>query len=492
MPLLALSFLLLSTSQTTSLAAQTPQARSPQARSPQAQTPDAMARNRQLQRVVIEVARRGSRPAGGGPVQCEKCHADHRFLEGKTRNARGDSLLYVPDALLRDSRHQTLVCADCHAGFNDGYPHTGARTTAVPCQDCHKTEGAAWSASIHAETMKGQKDAPTCVNCHSAHQVLGTDDPRSPTYPLNVTRLCGSCHDSPRILDAYFKKPADSTARTAVGDYKRSVHGLAMSRSGLVISATCTDCHGAHKVLPKDSAQSSIGRENVAATCGACHVGVRATFDSSSHGRALVTGDTTATGHRAPVCVDCHGGHTVVQAGDPIWFRGVVQECGACHERLLATYDESYHGKATQLHHGIAAKCSDCHTPHSMLPAKDPRSSVNKANLVETCRQCHADANARFVEFKPHGDPRDAERNPGLHAVWLAMTTLLVGVFTFFGIHSAMWFVRLRLDGRRARAAAHAPDEPSTPRAEVEDEASAPREPDAEDGPGTPPPGGER
>lgn len=415
----------------------------------------------------VIVTRGGSRTASAGaPVQCEKCHADRVFLAGKARNALGDSVLFVPDSFLTDSRHRTLRCADCHSGYNDGYPHATVRAIAAPCQECHEDQGTAWSGSVHSKNFEKEGQAPTCVSCHSAHRVLGADDERSSTYPLNVARLCGSCHNAPRILDAYFKKPADTTARTAVGDYKRSVHGLAMTKAGLVISATCSDCHGAHRVLPRDSTASSLGRVNVAATCGQCHVGVRTTFDSSAHGRALVSGDTTESGHRAPVCVDCHGGHTVVEASDPVWFRGVVQECGACHGRLLETYDETYHGKATELGHGIAAKCSDCHTPHAMLAADDPRSTVNRANVVETCRQCHPAANAGFAEFRPHGDPRDRKRDPELFWVWLTMTTLLGGVFTFFGAHTLLWFARVTLDRRRAaRRDAEPPPEPDSPSA---------------------------
>lgn len=399
----------------------------------------------------LVVAAGGTRsPSQRAPVQCEKCHADRQFLAGKAKGAKGDSVLFVPDTLLRDSRHRTLVCADCHAGYNDGYPHVAVAAVSRQCQSCHEEQGAAYHRSIHAPNFDAKGDAPTCVSCHSSHRVLGSDDSRSPTYPLNVARLCGSCHDKRHILDAYFDAPADSTARTAVRDFRRSAHGLALSQAGLTVSATCSDCHDAHRVLPPDSTESTLNRVNVKETCGACHAGVLATYDSSAHGAALAKGDTTVTGQQAPVCIECHGGHKLVNADDPVWFGEVVRECGACHQRLIETYVTTYHGKATALGYGIAAKCSDCHTAHSMLPADDPRSSVHPANLVETCGACHEGANANFVMYKPHGDPHDRERNPELYWVWLAMTSLLVGVFSFFGVHSLLWFSRL-LAERKAR-----------------------------------------
>ena len=66
-----------------------------------------------------------------------------------------------------------------------------------------------------------------------------------------------------------------------------------------------------------------------------------------------------------------------------------MQECGKCHEHLYDTYFETYHGKVTRLGFDLAARCADCHTPHHELPARDPRSSVNRANIAKTCSKCH-------------------------------------------------------------------------------------------------------
>lgn len=386
-------------------------------------------------------------------VQCQKCHANRDFLVGKGSAARGDTALFVPDSLLRDSKHAKLACADCHPGYDKGYPHNTA-AVAVPCRQCHAPEDTAWAKSIHAPNAKTVGDAPTCVTCHTQHHVLGADDPRSPTYPLNVAKTCGSCHDDKRIIGAYFKNTndrQDAQARTAVAEYYQTVHGLAATKAGLVVAATCSDCHGPHLIMPADSAASTLSRANVAKTCGACHAGVLATFDSSSHGKALVSGKKTDTGHGAPVCIDCHEGHKIVTPKDSAWFRGIVWQCGECHERVTKTYFETYHGQVTELGFGITAKCSDCHTAHAMLPPSDARSSVNQANLVATCGKCHAGANAKFVAYMPHADPQSHARNPGLYWVWLFMTLLLVSVFAFFGTHTALWLLRLAVDRVRGR-----------------------------------------
>lgn len=386
-----------------------------------------------------------------GVVECRNCHANRDFLVGKTATLKGDSALYVPDSLLHDSKHAGLSCTSCHPAFGSGYPHRDTAVVAVPCQSCHEKEGADWARSVHAPEAITNGTAPTCTTCHGTHHVLAATDPRAPTYPLNVASLCASCHANPRIIGEYFSGPGGAQARTAVEQYYKTVHGVAMTKAGLVVSATCNDCHGSHLILPPDSAQSTINRANIAQTCGRCHAGVLATFDSSSHGQALRSGARTPSGHTAPVCIDCHPAHQLVPASDPVWFRGVVKECGACHEQEYDTYFETYHGQVTELGFGITAKCSDCHTAHAMLPATDPKSSVYPTNLVKTCAQCHPTANANFVRYQPHGDPRNRAKYPLLFWTWLFMTTLLVSVFVFFGVHTLLWLGRLtinRLQGR--------------------------------------------
>lgn len=382
-----------------------------------------------------------TRGAVGQGVACEKCHGNRSFLGT-------DSALFVPTTLLQDSRHAGLRCAQCHVGYDVGYPHQ-ATSRVVPCETCHQAEGREWRASIHAANAATAGDAPTCVGCHGSHSVHGPADRRSPIHPLNVAALCGRCHADPRITGTYFATADKTRARTAVAHFYKTVHGNALTRAGLVVSATCNDCHRAHKVLPADSAASSVNRASIPQTCGACHVGVAEAYDSSAHGTAYRSGSVTTTGHRAPVCVDCHSAHEIVRADQPQWLLGVVSECGTCHERLYETYFETYHGKVTRLGFTLAATCSDCHTPHDMRPATDPRSSVYPENLVATCGRCHAAANLNFVRYEPHGDPRERTKYPLLFWTWLFMTLLLVGVMAFFLLHTFLWLTRLTLDRLR-------------------------------------------
>ena len=193
-------------------------------------------------------------------------------------------------------------------------------------------------------------------------------------------------------------------------------------------------------------------RNNITETCGACHTGVVEQYQQSAHGRAEVPDTGSVTD--APVCVDCHSSHQIVRTDEPAWFIGVTEECGACHERVYEPYFLTYHGQVTQLGFALTAKCSDCHTAHNIRAASDSESSVYPLNLVDTCAQCHSAANTNFVRYYAHGDPHDRERYPLLFWPWLFMTTLLVSVWAFFGVHTALWLNGVSIERRRARRSA--------------------------------------
>ena len=94
--------------------------------------------------------------------------------------------------------------------------------------------------------------------------------------------------------------------------YQESVHGRA-AENGSQKAAVCTDCHGAHEILPANDAKSPIYKFNVPATCGKCH----ADIDNDVQCRAF-TGRRIARGNeQAPVCTDCHGIHSIKSHGDP-------------------------------------------------------------------------------------------------------------------------------------------------------------------------------
>lgn len=351
--------------------------------------------------------------------------------------------LFTPPTALSTSVHKDLACVSCHAQAAT-LPHAAEMGPADCATSCHNDQAATFRRSAHADALaKGLADAPTCATCHGGHDIRAKADRQSMVYPLNIVKTCAGCHEK------HGNGGDDKSGAVRVGDYLGSVHGKAIAKGGLVVAATCADCHRAHEVLPASNPQSSVFRDHVPATCGQCHVGVQEVYDTSVHGRKLAAGDADA-----PVCTNCHTAHRISAADTPRFMLDIVNECGACHDKplkgggdgrsLYATYRRSYHGQVTQLGFDRAARCSSCHGAHDVMELDNPASRLFGDNRVRTCAQanCHAGASASFAKFEPHADFHDAKRFPLFHAVWLYFMLVMSATFGFFGLHTLLWFVR--------------------------------------------------
>jgi len=143
-------------------------------------------------------------------------------------------------------------------------------------------------------------------------------------------------------------------------------------------------------------------------TCEICHrqlreVNLRAPamqWPSSVHGQHNVS------------CTQCHGGNgqePSTNAHDPAsGFVGHLtpmlqaERCGGCHgstegprapdeaSDAWAQWRQSAHGQAAQAGR-FAPGCADCHGNHAVYEVADPRSSVSRNHVVDTCASCHAD-----------------------------------------------------------------------------------------------------
>jgi hypothetical protein len=120
----------------------------------------------------------------------------------------------------------------------------------------------------------------------------------------------------------------------------------------------------------------------------------------------------------------------------------VIKECGNCHTDYISTYRDTFHGQVTALGYARMATCASCHGAHDVLPASNPASKVSKQNRVATCAACHPGASANFASFDPHANKHDKSRDPIYYYAAKFMEMLLLGVFAFFGIHTAFWLYR--------------------------------------------------
>lgn len=374
---------------------------------------------------------------------CLGCHSDATATKdlggGKTMSVHVDGAKFSP------SIHGSLNCTDCHASIKD-YPHENVQR--VDCSACHTDVVAQYATSIHAKARaSGDVDAASCVDCHGKHDILPKSDPKSSTNRFNIPRTCASCHENAKMTKSH-----PVPAPQVIEKYFEGVHGKGTLEKGLNVSAVCSDCHGAHNVLPKSNPESTISHKNVPNTCRQCHEGIFDQWEHSTHGQLWGKNDP-----RGPVCINCHESHGIRRTETPSFRLGVVTQCSNCHADKAPTYRDTFHGQATALGFSATAKCSDCHTAHLNLPKSDPRSSVAPANLPKTCGKCHPDANAKFSSFQPHADPHDKVKSPQVYYVYnYLMKWLLLGVFGFFGLHTLLWIQRSIVAAARGELPKHA------------------------------------
>lgn len=362
---------------------------------------------------------------------CLTCHSD----ETATR-ANGTSVAVKPEVFGK-SIHGGLSCTDCHTDLARAEVPHPEKLQKVSCATCHADTVAVVEQSIHYAPEKNGQGAH-CVNCHGTHDILPSKDMASRTYALNLPKTCAQCHSHQHLPGA---------AGTVADSYIDSVHGRGVARAGLVVSANCTSCHGAHDIKTKTDPASRVNRTRIADTCGTCHQGIEPLFATSVHAEQSRMGNTGAA-----VCSDCHTSHQIQRADTDQWRLAAIQECGSCHLDKVATYRDTFHGQVTALGFTRMATCSDCHGSHTVMAAGNPASSIHQGNLVKTCGACHQGSNANFVKYDPHADKHDAKRNPELYWSYKFMQVLLGGVFLFFGVHTLMWYPRA-FRARREREA---------------------------------------
>jgi cytochrome b subunit of formate dehydrogenase len=376
--------------------------------------------------------------------RCAACHTEPALWEADTQR-----LFFAPELLAHDIHAQRgVACSDCHGGNHTttrtnlahardgGFRATSAEIQPA-CAHCHHTANAGLVEGLHAHAAgpgaPGGGGPLACAECHGAsgHGIRPTTDPASPLFLRNEVALCGRCHEASHAT------------------YRASVHGRGLFDAGLAVSATCSDCHDPHRPLPATDARSRLHGDNVIQTCGRCHMFIQERLEASVHrwrvaedGEPELTAAPGGTTTQRPVCTSCHVGHDLADPKSVAFRESSPGRCGSCHESLSEQYLLSMHGQLTNLGHGPAAKCSDCHGAHDILPVRDPQSKLFGARRVETCAQCHAGANANFAQFDPHANHRDPTRSPILYYSFVGMEILLFSVFGFFGLHTAFWSVR--------------------------------------------------
>ncbi|MEN8222996.1 MAG: cytochrome c3 family protein [Acidobacteriota bacterium] len=379
---------------------------------------------------------------------CLKCHED----ENISMNKDGKKIsLHIKKEDIKSSVHMEVTCVKCHSDVNPLLKRPCQTANEVDCSSCHISTGEEYKNSGHGiAKMNMDKDAPDCVSCHGTHTIQSHRDDTSPIYKTNIPFLCGNCHKK----DSKIEKGHELSQKEVINDYSQSIHGKKLTEKGFLVSASCTDCHNKHYILSSKDEKSSTHIKNVQATCSSCHRGIFNDYIKSIH----FTSEQYRKEDR-PTCITCHSAHKITDITKDQFMTEVTDHCGECHKELSETYLDTVHGKTYQLGYLKSAKCSDCHNAHLILSTNDPDSSVGMNNIVNTCQKCHEDANERFTGYLTHATHHDRNKFPILYYTYWAMTLLLISVFTFFGIHTILWFPRSFKNMKLRKKEGHGKDE---------------------------------
>ena len=363
---------------------------------------------------------------------CLICHGETDLV---IENEAGEEIsLYIDDSLFFSSIHGDFNCTDCHtqlAGIEEEAHE--APVAPVNCTDCHDDVNEIYQTSIHGQLLfMGDTDVPDCASCHGGHDILPAENPKSSVNKFNLMYTCARCHQNKELQEKrVFDRP------DALPQFYESVHAQGLLRDGLIVAPSCNDCHGAHDIKNSADPASRVYSRNIYQTCGKCHTKIEEVYKESIHGRMVEDGDK-----RGPVCTNCHESHRIISPETIAYKQYSDERCGNCHQDQLERYRETFHGKAMFLGATEVAACYDCHGYHDISASADSTSHIHPVNKVGTCRKCHQKANANFAGYITHANHFDRENYPQLYYTFILMTLLLVGVFLFFGLHTALWILR--------------------------------------------------
>ncbi|PLX02355.1 MAG: hypothetical protein C0595_11120 [Marinilabiliales bacterium] len=329
---------------------------------------------------------------------CFMCHEDKELT--MERNGKTVNLFIKADAL-SNSVHKDVKCAECHSDVvAEDFPHAFQEKTLMPvkCGSCHKEAGMQFERGIHGQALSlNEPYAPSCKECHGTHDILSRWNSNSMTYKMNIPILCGNCHKEGAPVARIY----NITEHNIVENYSQGIHGKGLYQSGLLVTATCNDCHNSHLILPHESPNSSVNPDRIARTCMKCHVRIEQT-----HKKIIKSELWEESPGDVPSCTSCHPPHKV----DPNNIEDIIpnQTCLKCHNSdgpntkpiIKAdgdTINFNINHLALSVHSNI--ECSKCHTEVSNHLDR-PCETTKKVD----CSNCHVEmANDYFISGHGQG-----------------------------------------------------------------------------------------
>jgi hypothetical protein len=316
-----------------------------------------------------------------GDGQSNTCYTCHTAVNDKQHGIA---------AQWQDSVHGKagVGCADCHGGdptsdeitvamsANAGFIGKPDRNTSVGvCGSCHSDatrmrqyglntdQFTKYYASVHGQRLLvNDTRVAICIDCHGSHGIKKASDPTAAVFPLNVPKLCSTCHSDPKLMASY----GIPTNQYAI--YQTSIHGKQLLEKQDMRAPTCASCHGSHDAKPPQSGE-------VAQVCGKCHSATEKLYEESRHSKLPGVG---------PICLTCHGAHDVVLPDESRFFHPTQPkyDCTTCHDpttRDLRLQPDRFKLDADR-------RCDSCHHSSSQLyaQAQGIYTSLQKASAAYT------------------------------------------------------------------------------------------------------------
>jgi len=355
---------------------------------------------------------------------------------------------YSSEIIFQHGYHQLVACSSCHPRF----PHRANATIERPkmkgcfdchgvrhgpmgliasdaCEDCHVTPKERLRPAFHTYSWSGVEhvapaekafntqcamchDAASCTECHDAEGVVWSPD----SWDYNAGDGCLACHGNEGL-----------TKQSSGGQQSFAVSGLQASAH---TDVTCQECHSDYR-YDDQKMSSQLWQINAGQACADCHEkqsdenlsSVVPAYNKSTHAQAIKDGN-----YESATCGSCHGGHFIYRLDTDLakqrMHMSSYRVCARCkqHGDEYDTYDDYYHGKAYKSGAPDAPACWDCHNSHKILPAADKESSVNEANVGETCGKegCHQGSSEKFGAAAAeliHQKVKQQEANPILRLI---------------------------------------------------------------------------
>ncbi|MBI3564196.1 MAG: hypothetical protein HY079_03255 [Elusimicrobia bacterium] len=205
------------------------------------------------------------------PKTCAKCHSDPEFAKrhGLSQTDMYKAYMASTHAKAAAAGEDAANCASCHGSHDilrpsDPASRIAERNIVKTCGRCHAVEARKFAASVHGRaSARGERGAPTCVDCHGEHDIRAPGEDGSRVARSNRAKTCADCHQSERLAGRFGDR---------VASFRSSFHGMA-DKGGATNVADCASCHGWHDVLASSDPASKTNAANLTRTCGQCHEG---------------------------------------------------------------------------------------------------------------------------------------------------------------------------------------------------------------------------